>query len=122
MRRHLTTIAAIGLSAMLGSAVYAADDDSANPVNNDNNITNDTAPGLSDLLNFPKLGPKAAQLDLGVDLMDVPLTQEGVGTFLASLDPEAQRILINSCAHYLTTPNSAQSNYTIQFCDTLIGG
>jgi hypothetical protein len=123
MRRHLVaTVAAFGLSAMLGSGVYAQDANQDNNAQNDNNITNDLAPGLQDILPFPKLGPKAAQLDLGIDLTDVALTPQGVGTFFASLDPNAQRIMLTSCAHYLSTPNSAQATVTIQFCDLLIRG
>jgi hypothetical protein len=127
MRRHLATIAAIGVSAMLGTIALAADDSSVDTglspeAENDNNITNDLAPGLQDLLPFPKLGPKAAMLDLGIDLTDVPLTAQGAATFLASLDPEAQRVVITSCSHFLTTPNSAQATYTIQFCEALLGG
>jgi hypothetical protein len=133
MRRHFATIAAIGMSAMLSAATlaFAQDEVSQNfdnfdlgsdNANNENNITNDLAPGLQDILPFPKLGPKAAILDLGIDLTDVALTPQGVTTFLASLDPQAQMILVNSCAHYLDTPASAQSNYTLQFCQTLIGG
>jgi hypothetical protein len=126
MRRHLTTIAAIGLAAMFGGVAFAQDAPEESPINpnaaNENNISNDLSPGLSDLINFPKLGPKAAMLDLGIDLTDVALTPQGVNSFLASLDPQAQRILLTSCAHYLTTPNSAQSPYTVQFCGVLLGG
>ena len=119
MRRQLATLAAIGLTTMLGTAAYAADDGSG--VNNDNNITNDLAPSLSDLNNFPKLGPKTSILDLGIDVSNVELTPQGVGAFLASLDPQAQGVLITTCNHYLTTPNAAQA-YTLQFCGILVGG
>jgi hypothetical protein len=123
MRRHFVTIAAIGLAAMLGGAAYGQDapppDGQVNDVDNTSN--DDLSRDLRDSLPFPKLGPRAAMLDLGIDLTDVALTPVGVNQFLASLDPQAQRILINSCVHYLTTPNAAQSPYTIDFCRVLIG-
>ncbi len=126
MRRHLAAIAAIGVLAMLGTTALAEDSNNLNsgttPADSEQNINNELAPELQDLLSFPKLGPKTAQLDLGVDISDVALTQQGVATFMASLNPQAQGILFTSCEHYLTTPNSAQSTYTIQFCETLIGG
>jgi hypothetical protein len=126
MRRHFTTIMAIGVSAALstaalGTGALAADPDAGNPLVETNN-NNDLSQDLTDQLSFPKLNPKSTLVDLGIDLTDVPTTPAGVSTFLASLDPQAQAILINSCAHYLTTPNAAQSQYTVQFCGVLLGG
>jgi hypothetical protein len=122
MRRHLPFIVVVGLAAMLGGAAIAQEalppDGETNRV--DNTDPDDLSRDLSDTLTFPKLGPKSAMLDLGIDLTDVPLTPLGVNTFLASLDPQAQRILLTSCAHYLTSPNSAQSQYTLEFCEVLI--
>jgi hypothetical protein len=118
MGRHLAAVAAIGFAAMLGGVASAQQ---APGSDDELNNTGDLSQDLSDKLTFPQLGPKSGLLDLGIDLTDVALTPSGVNAFVASLDPQAQRILINSCAHFLTTPNSAQSQYTLQFCEVLIG-
>jgi hypothetical protein len=126
MRRHLPVIVAMGVAVILGSAAFgttafAADEDTGNPFVETNN-NNDLSQDLMDQLPFPKLNPKSTLVDLGVDLTDVPITPAGVTAYLASLDPQAQAILINSCTHYVATPNAAQSNYTVQFCGVLLGG
>jgi hypothetical protein len=122
MRRHLATIAAIGLSAMLGSGVWADDQnaiDSNDPNANENQF-NDLSTDLQDTLPFPKLTPKSSLVDLGIDLTDVPLTPQGVNSFFATLEPAAQRQMLQSCSHFITTPNAAESKVTEQFCEVLL--
>jgi len=59
--------------------------------------------------------------DLGIDTSQVSLDRQDVGAYLASLEPETSQIIMSSCAHYLTTPLSARSQDTLDFCRVALG-
>jgi hypothetical protein len=59
--------------------------------------------------------------DLGINTRGVPLNGPAVSAFLANLAPETTSIILSSCAHYVTTPNSARSQDTLDFCRVALG-
>jgi hypothetical protein len=54
--------------------------------------------------------------DLGVNTGRVAFTAPGVGAYLATLPADSRSIVLSSCTHYLTTPNAASSQDTLDFC------
>jgi hypothetical protein len=68
-------------------------------------------------------GPyETTTFDLGVDVTDVPLTPQGVRSFMATLTPEGQYIIQNTCRNYLGDPSQVRSSMTLPFCRVVVGG
>jgi hypothetical protein len=58
--------------------------------------------------------------DLGIEVNDVPLTRPAVGRFLATLEPQSQYIIRNTCRNYLTRPGQVRSPRTLYFCQVAL--
>jgi|EndMetStandDraft_8_1072994.scaffolds.fasta_scaffold173410_2 hypothetical protein len=55
--------------------------------------------------------------ELGVDISDAGNTHAEVRRFLASLEPETRRAVIEGCRHFLKEPVTAEQSTTIPFCE-----
>jgi hypothetical protein len=60
--------------------------------------------------------------DLGVDVSQVPLTTQGVASYMASLAPETRSIIMTTCQNYVQNPIDARSLNTVDFCKVAVGG
>jgi hypothetical protein len=58
--------------------------------------------------------------DLGIEVNYVPLTRPAVGRFLATLEPQSQYIIRNTCRNYLNRPNQVRSPRTLYFCQVAL--
>ncbi len=54
--------------------------------------------------------------DLGVNTSRVPFTTAGVASYIAGQPAETRSAVLGACAHFLGSPNSAQSQDTVDFC------
>jgi hypothetical protein len=54
--------------------------------------------------------------ELGIDITEAGNTHAEVQRFLASLEPETRRAVIDGCRHYLQEPVTARQDTTIPFC------
>jgi hypothetical protein len=55
--------------------------------------------------------------ELGIDITDAGNTHAQVQRFLASLQPDARRAVLEGCRHYLQEPVTAEQSTTIPFCE-----
>src|SRR5579871_6700982 len=62
--------------------------------------------------------------DLGIDVSQVPPDVPDVNAFLATLSPDTQAILHDTCANYVTDPNGndIRSPDTMPFCEAAVAG
>jgi hypothetical protein len=56
------------------------------------------------------------RFDLGIDVRDVVKTPDGVRSFLATLEPETQRIIMITCDRYMERSIRLHSRDALQFC------
>jgi hypothetical protein len=56
------------------------------------------------------------RFDLGIDVRDVVKTPDGVRSFLATLEPETQRIIMITCDRYMERSIRLHSRDVLQFC------
>jgi hypothetical protein len=56
------------------------------------------------------------RFDLGIDVRDVVKTPQGVRSFLATLEPETQRIILTTCDRYMERSIKLHSRDAYQFC------
>jgi hypothetical protein len=54
--------------------------------------------------------------ELGIDITDAGNTHAQVQRFLASLEPDARRAVLDGCRHFLAEPIQAHQSTTIPFC------
>jgi hypothetical protein len=54
--------------------------------------------------------------ELGIDITDAGNTHAEVQRFLATLEPETRRAVLDGCEHYLKEPVQARQPTTIPFC------
>ena len=55
--------------------------------------------------------------ELGIDITEAGNTHAEVQRFLASLEPETRKAVIDGCRHYLQEPVTAKQDTTIPFCE-----
>jgi hypothetical protein len=55
-------------------------------------------------------------IDLGINVSGVEKTPRGVGTFLATLEPQTRRIIVATCNRYMEQSIILHSRDALQFC------
>lgn len=55
--------------------------------------------------------------ELGIDITDAGNTHAEVQKFLASLEPETRKAVLDGCRHYMQEPVTAHQDTTIPFCE-----
>ncbi len=104
MRKLLLTAAAAFAVALSFNAAVAAD------LTDDNNWPTETAE------------PANTVFDLGVDVTGYADSRSDAMRFLAAQSAQTRGILINTCEHYMDTPNSTKASETLEFCSYVVGG
>jgi hypothetical protein len=54
--------------------------------------------------------------ELGIDITEAGNTHAEVQKFLAALEPETRRAVIEGCRHFLQEPVTAKQDTTVPFC------
>ena len=54
--------------------------------------------------------------ELGIDITDAGNTHAEVKKFLAGLEPETRKAVLEGCRHYLEEPVTAKQDTTVPFC------
>ena len=52
----------------------------------------------------------------------MPLDAQDVGAYVASLAPETQSVILDSCANYVRNPVDAKAGNTVTFCQIAAAG
>jgi hypothetical protein len=97
----LTATAAVGL-ALSANVALALDDDQEAPAE--------------------IVAPADTVFDLGIDVTPYVDSRADALRFLAAQPAVTRNVLLDTCEHYMDTPNSTQARETIEFCSYVVGG